>query len=37
MIELIEYTDLLGRSPFARWFSELDAFAAVKITWHWRV
>ena len=32
MIEVIEYTDERGQSPFARWFDGLDATAAAKIT-----
>jgi putative addiction module killer protein len=32
MIEIIEFTDKRGHSPFARWFDELDALAAAKIT-----
>jgi len=31
MIELHEYTDTDGCSPFADWFNELDASAAAKI------
>lgn len=31
MIQLLEYTDTDGRSPFADWFDGLDAFAAAKI------
>jgi putative addiction module killer protein len=31
MIELLEYTDTEGRSPFADWFNELDAPAAAKV------
>lgn len=30
-IEIIEYVDDRGRSPFAGWFSNLDAVAAAKI------
>jgi len=32
MIKVIEYTDESGRSPFAKWFGELDAIAAAKVT-----
>lgn len=31
MIELQEYTDTNGSSPFAEWFNDLDALAATKI------
>ena len=31
MIVVREYVDLDGRSPFARWFSRLDAQAAAKV------
>ncbi len=31
MIELQEYTNTDGRSPFAAWFNDLDAPAAAKI------
>jgi hypothetical protein len=31
MIQLLEYTDTDGHSPFADWFNGLDAFAAAKI------
>lgn len=31
MIQLLEYTDTDGRSPFADWFNDLDASAAAKI------
>jgi putative addiction module killer protein len=31
MIQLLEYTDSDGRSPFADWFNDLDASAAAKI------
>ena len=31
MIELQEYTDTDGRSPFADWFNDLDAPAAAKV------
>lgn len=30
-IEFIEYQDENGFSPFAKWFNELDAIAAVKV------
>ena len=32
MIEVREYTDLHGRSPFQQWFEDLDARAAAKVT-----
>ena len=31
MIEIREYLDDLGRSPFGRWFDGLDANAAVRV------
>lgn len=31
MIEIQEYLDTRGRSPFARWFNRLDAQAAAKV------
>ena len=31
MIEIQEYVDKQGRSPFARWFNRLDAQAAAKV------
>jgi putative addiction module killer protein len=31
-IEIQEYLDASGRSPFARWFEELKAVAAARIT-----
>jgi hypothetical protein len=31
MVELLEYTDTNGHSPFADWFNDLDASAAAKI------
>lgn len=31
MIQLLEYTDTNGRSPFADWFNELNASTAAKI------
>ena len=31
MIELREYLDETGRSPYARWFNKLDAHAAAKV------
>lgn len=31
MIEIQEYLDTQGRSPFARWFNRLDAQAATKV------
>jgi len=32
MIEMREYTDPHGRSPFQQWFEDLDARAAAKVT-----
>lgn len=32
MIELKEYQDNRGQSPFARWFDDLDPRAAAKVT-----
>ena len=32
MIEVREYTDQRGRSPFAGWFATLDRRAATKVT-----
>ena len=31
MIEIREYIDTLGRSPFARWFDGLNAHAAARV------
>ena len=31
MIEIREYLDTQGRSPYARWFSRLNAPAAAKV------
>ena len=31
MIEVREYVDTGGRSPFARWFDRLDAHAAARV------
>jgi putative addiction module killer protein len=31
MIQVTEYLDLLGRSPFADWFDSLDPQAAAKV------
>ena len=31
-MEILEYLDANGRSPFARWFQDLDAQAAAKVT-----
>lgn len=31
MIEVIEYIDYLGRSPFGRWLGTLDSNAAIKV------
>lgn len=32
MLELLNYLDVAGESPFASWFDELDATAAAKVT-----
>ena len=32
MIEVVEYVDADGVSPFARWFDRLDRHAAAKVT-----
>ncbi len=32
MVTLREYLDDTGRSPFGRWFEDLDATAAAKVT-----
>ena len=32
MLEIREYVDLHGISPFARWFNRLDAHAAAKVS-----
>lgn len=32
MIQVREYTDPHGRSPFQQWFEDLDARAAAKVT-----
>lgn len=31
-IRVLEYVDLLGRSPFGVWFEGLNAVAAAKVT-----
>ena len=31
-VEIREYLDSAGRSPFGRWFEDLDATAAAKVT-----
>ena len=31
MIEVREYVDSRGRSPFGRWFDDLDAIAATRV------
>ena len=31
-IRVVEYLDLEGKSPFARWFEDLNAEAAAKVT-----
>ena len=31
MVEVREYIDERGRSPFGRWFEDLDAMAAAKV------
>lgn len=30
-VEIFEFRDLRGRSPFGRWFDDLDVFAAAKV------
>ena len=30
-IRVLEYLDAAGRSPFRRWFNDLDAHAAAKV------
>ena len=32
MVTVREYLDAAGRSPFGRWFEDLDATAATKVT-----
>jgi hypothetical protein len=32
MLDVVEYEDSEGYSPFAAWFAELDAAAAAKVT-----
>lgn len=32
MIAVLEYVDSAGRSPFSRWFADLDSQAAAKVT-----
>jgi len=32
VVEIREYLDLVGRSPFAEWFDSLNAPAAAKVT-----
>lgn len=32
MLELLNYLDVEGESPFAIWFDEIDATAAAKVT-----
>lgn len=32
MLDLREYVDATGRSPFAEWFDDLDPVAAAKAT-----
>jgi putative component of toxin-antitoxin plasmid stabilization module len=32
LLDVQEYEDDEGRSPFAAWFAELDAIAAAKVT-----
>lgn len=32
MIEVVEFVDAEGNSPFARWFNRLDRQAAAKVT-----
>jgi putative addiction module killer protein len=31
-VQILEYLDSAGRSPFAGWFNDLDAQAAAKVT-----
>ena len=31
MVTIREYTDSLGRSPYAKWFDRLDAVAAARV------
>jgi putative component of toxin-antitoxin plasmid stabilization module len=31
-VQILEYLDDAGRSPFGRWFDSLDAQAAAKVT-----
>jgi putative addiction module killer protein len=31
-IRVVEYLDIQGRSPFARWFADLNSEAAAKVT-----
>jgi len=31
-IKVVEYLDALGQSPFARWFDDLNAEAAARVT-----
>ncbi len=32
MIDIVEYLDANGKSPFAGWFDDLDGLAATKVT-----
>jgi putative addiction module killer protein len=32
MVEVLEYLDLNGRSPYAKWFDDLNAQAAAKVS-----
>lgn len=32
MIDVLEYLDSLGRSPYSKWFNSLNAQAAAKVT-----
>jgi putative addiction module killer protein len=32
VIEILEYLDKAGRSPYGKWFADLDSTAAAKIT-----
>ncbi len=31
-VSILEYLDAEGRSPFSRWFAELNAAAAARVT-----
>ena len=36
-IRVLEYLDTSGRSPWRRWFNDLDAIAAAKIATGYRI